>query len=68
MITRQYQYEKTKVINMRKDKIGRKIITEFAALRAKVSMFRKVDRKLEEKHCNSTKKCVVAESLNFDDY
>ena len=53
---------------MRKDKIGRKIITEFAALRAKVSMFRKVDRKLEEKHCNSTKKCVVAESLNFDDY
>ena len=53
---------------MRKDKIGRKIITEFAALRAKVSMYRKVDRKLEEKHSNSTKKCVVAESLNFDDY
>ena len=68
MITRQYQYEKIKVIDMRKDTPAPPPLTEFAALRAKVSVFRKVDRKLEEKHCNSTKKCVVAESLNFDDY
>ena len=53
---------------MRKDKIGSKIITEFATLRTKVSVYRKIDRKLEERQCSSTKKCVVAESLTFDDY
>ena len=40
---------------MSKGKISRKIITEFSALRANVSVYRKIDRQLEEKHCNSTK-------------
>ena len=30
--------------------------------------YRKIDKKVEEKHCKGTKKCVVSEGLTFDDY
>ena len=43
---------------MRKDKIGRKIITEFAAFRAKVSMYKKVDKNIEEKWYKIAQKSV----------
>ena len=61
--------EKTKkVIGLVKDDLGGKIMTEFAALRAKMYVYRKIDKKVEEKHCKGTKKCVLAEDLTFKDY
>ena len=51
-----------------KDEVGGKIIAEFVALRAKMYAHRKVDKEVKEKCCKSTKKCVVAEGLTFDDY
>ena len=29
---------------------------------------RKIDKKLEEKHCKGNTKCVVGEGLTFDNY
>ena len=57
-----------KVIDMMKDELGGKIMTEFVALRAKMYAYRKIDKKVEEKRYKGTKKCVVAEGLTFDDY
>ena len=58
-----------KVIDMMKDELGGKIMTEFVALRAKMYAYRKIDKKVEEeKRCKGTKKCVVAEGLTVDDY
>ena len=57
-----------KVIGLMKDDLGGKIMTEFVALRAKVYVYRKIDKKVEEKHCKGTKKCVLAEGLTFKDY
>ena len=51
-----------------KDELGGKIMTEFVALRAKMYVYRKIDKKVEDKRCKGTKKCVVAEGLTFDDY
>ena len=51
-----------------KDKLGGKIMIEFVALRAKMYAYRKIDRKVEEKRCKSTKNCVVTEGLTFDNY
>ena len=53
---------------MMKGELGGKIITEFVELREKIYAYRKTDKKLEDKCCKSTKKCVVAESLTFDDF
>ena len=53
---------------MMKEELGGKIMTEFVALRAKMYAYRKLNKKLEDKRCKSTKKCVVTESLTFDDY
>ena len=50
------------------DGLGGKIMTEFVALRAKMYSYRKTDKKLEDKRCKGTKKCVVAEGLTFADY
>ena len=50
------------------DEPGGKIVTEFVALRAKMYAYRKIDKEVEEKRCKGTKKCVVAESLTFEDY
>ena len=51
-----------------KVELGRKIMTEFVALRAKMYAYRKIDKEVEEKRCKGTKKCVVIEGLTFDDY
>ena len=39
-----------------KNGIDGKIVTEFVALRAKMFVYTKIDKKLEDKQCNSTKK------------
>ena len=57
-----------KVIGLMKDELGGKIMIEFVSLRAKIYAYRKIDKKVEEKDCEGTKKCVVAEGLTFDDY
>lgn len=60
---------KTKnIISMTKDGISKKIITEFVTLRTRVYAYRKIDRKLEDKRYSGTKKCIVAESLTFDNF
>ena len=48
--------------------LGKKIMTEFVALRVKMYAYKKIDEVMEEKRCKGTKKCVVAEGLTFDDY
>ena len=57
-----------KLILMMKDELGGKIMTEFVALRAKMYAYKKIDKRVEDKHCKGTKKCVVAENLTLDDY
>ena len=57
-----------KVIGLMKDELCGKIMTRFVALRAKMYAYRKIDKKVEEKRCKCTKKCVVGEGLTFDDY
>ena len=56
------------VIGMMKDELGGKIMTEFVALRAKMYAYTKIDKKVEDKRCKGTKKCVVTERLTFDHY
>ena len=60
--------ENKKVIGLIKDELGRKIMTEFIALRTKMYAHRKIDQEVEEKRCKGTKKCVDSEGLTFDDY
>ena len=60
--------ENKKVIGLMKGELGGKITTEFAALRAKIYAYRKIDKEMEEKRCKGTEKCVVSEGLTFDDY
>ena len=57
-----------KVIGLMKDELGGKIMTDIAALRAKMYAYKKIDKEVEEKRCKSTKKCVVSEGFRFDDY
>ena len=54
-----------KVINLMKDELGGKIVTEFARLRAKTYSYL-IDNGSENKKVKGTKKCVV--KLNFEDY
>ena len=54
-----------KVIDIMKDELFRKIMTEFVALRAKMYAYKKINKKVKDKHCKVTKNCVVAESLTF---
>ena len=65
-----------KVIDLMKDELGGKIMTEFVALREKMYAYRKIDRltfqhehfvACDEKRCKGTKKCAVSEDLTFDD-
>ena len=49
-----------------KDALGGKIMTEFAALRAKMCAYRKIDKEMAEKRYKGTKKCVVSEGPTFD--
>ena len=56
-----------KVLGLMKDELGGWIMIEFCALRAKMYAYKKLDNK-EDKRCKGTKKCVVAETLTFEDY
>ena len=51
-----------------KDELGGKIMTEFIVLRVKMYAYRNIDKKVKDKHCKGTKKCIVTESLTFDNY
>ena len=52
---------------MFKDKLGRKIMIEFCALRAKAYVF-KLDDDTEKKKAKGTKKCIVKRELIFKNY
>ena len=52
---------------MFKDKLGRKIMIEFCALRAKAHVF-KLDNDTEKKKVKATKKCIVKRELIFKNY
>ena len=57
-----------KVIGLMKDELGGKVVTEFVALRAKMYAYRKLDEeKPEGKRYKGSKKCVVKETLKFED-
>ena len=56
-----------KVIGLMRDELGGKIMTEFVALRPKLYSYKVLDGS-EEKKCKGIKKCVVKETLTFEDY
>ena len=56
-----------KVIGLMKDELGGAIMTEFVALRPKLYSYKKLDGS-EDKKCKGIKKCVVKETLTFEDY
>ena len=56
-----------KVIELMKDELGGKIMTEFVALRPKLYSYKKLDGS-EDKKCKGIKKCVVKKTLTFEDY
>ena len=56
-----------KVIGLMKDKLGGKIVTEFATLRPKTYSYLTDDCK-EDKKAKGTKKCVVKRMIKFNDY
>ena len=53
-----------------KDKLGRKIMTEFVALRPKTYSYLKKSKEIkeEDKKAKRTKKCVIKRKLTFNDY
>ena len=56
-----------KVIELLKDELGRKIMKEFVALRAKTYAC-KTDDDDEKKKATGTKKCVIKRQLMFKNY
>ena len=56
-----------KAIELLKDEVGRKIIKEFVALRAKTYAYR-TDDDDEKKKATGTKKCVIKRELMFKNY
>ena len=56
------------VVDMIKNELDGKIISQFVALKVKMYAYRKIGKKLEDKRGKGTKKCVVVKSLTFDDY
>ena len=56
-----------KVIGLMKDELGGAIMTEFMALRPKLYSYNKLDG-VEDKKCKGIKKCVVKNTLTFEDY
>ena len=56
-----------KVIGLMKDELGGKIMTEFVALRPKLYSYQKLEGS-EDKKCKGIKKCIVKETLTFEDY
>ena len=57
-----------KIIGLMKNELGGKIMTELVVLRPKLYAYRKLNDDKEEKRCKGIKKCVVKETLGFDDY
>ena len=55
------------VIDMFKDELGGKIMTEFCALRAKAYAY-KLDDDTEMKRAKGTKKCIVKREITFKSY
>ena len=47
---------------------GGKNMTKFVALRAKSYAYSKLDKNLQDNHSKGIKKCVVAESVTFENY
>ena len=56
-----------RVIELMKDELGGKIITEFVTLRPKTYSYLTDDGK-EDKKAKGTKKCVIKRMIKFDDY
>ena len=56
-----------KVIGLMKDELGRKIMTEFAALRLGTYSYL-IDDGRNDKKAKGTKNCVIKRSLKFNDY
>ena len=56
-----------KVIELMKDELGGKIMTDFMALRPKLYSYKVLDGS-EDKKCKGIKKCVVKKTLTFEDY
>ena len=56
-----------KVIGLRKDELGGRVITELVALRPKTYSYLTDDCK-EDKKAKGTKKCVIKRMIKFDDY
>ena len=56
-----------KVIGLMKDELGGKIMTEFVGLRPKLYSYKKLDGS-EDKKCKGIKKCIVKETLTFEEY
>ena len=56
-----------KVIDLMKDKLGGKIITEFVTLRPKTYSYLTDDGK-KDKKAKGTKKCVIKRMIKFNDY
>ena len=56
-----------KVIDLMKDELGGKIITEFITLRPKTYSYLTDDYK-EDKKAKGTKKCVIKRMIKFNDY
>ena len=54
-------------VGLMKDELGRKIMTEFVALRPKLYSYKKLDGS-EDKKCKGIKKCIVKKTLTFEDY
>ena len=70
MTTSHYHRNKNrKVEDMMKDELaGRTMsITKVVALTVKTYGYRKIDKKMDNKHCKDTKKCVIAESRTLGD-
>ena len=57
--------ENKKVTGLMKDELGGKTMTEFVALRAKMHVYRKIDKEVEEKRCKGRKKCVMLKALRL---
>ena len=60
-----------KVIGLMKDELGGKIMKEFISLRPKMYSYRvdeNGDTQSEPKICKGIKKCVVKNTIRFDDY
>ena len=56
-----------KVIRLMKAELGRNIMKEFVALRAKMYSYL-TDSNNEDKIAKGTKKCVIKETFKFEDY